>query len=104
MLQQAKQAWRDFYRLACGAAVQVRDLGVSSVKAKLIFKAIYFIERLFACGAKMSGIVTMQHQLEASGHRVAGEGDARHAMAKTSNSKLQAPVAAEVTRLKLLTG
>ena len=78
VLQKIEQTGCDLYRFVCSMGVHVRNFALGTIKAELILQAVYFIQRLLARGAEMHRIVTMQGQLEPSGHRMASERDARH--------------------------
>ena len=78
MFQKGEETRGDLYRLASSPAVQLCDFALRSIKTELIFETIYFIESLLTGRTETNGIVAMEDQLEASGHRMASEGNAGH--------------------------
>ena len=81
MFQKGEETRGDLYRLASSPAVQLCDFALRSIKTELIFETIYFIESLLTGRTETNGIVAMEDQLEASGHRMASEGNAGHGSA-----------------------
>ncbi|MBI3876910.1 MAG: hypothetical protein HY300_13320 [Verrucomicrobia bacterium] len=72
-MQQAKQARLHAHRFGRSEAIDARNVAGGFVEAELRVEPLDFVERLLAGGAQPHRIVTVQDQLEARRHCLAGE-------------------------------